>query len=156
MIFSAVCLCCWWFEILHILRLSVVSVDFYFILSVLYVWEGCSGWKELFTHENCWDCARGVVAVFGFVYDADVQMNAKRQIVSKGCPLFLRFLWAFVLQSIAPAAVPYNMTHFQHLQFPSSLGNWTLVFARRLAGPVVALDIVVSQRGKITHTHQKI
>lgn len=58
------------------------------------------------------------------LYDAGVLTNARRRISSKGIPLFLRFLWAFVLQSIAPAAVPYSMTHFQLMQFPSLLRNW--------------------------------
>lgn len=72
-------------------------------------------------------CNVGLWLPFCFVYVAGVMTNAEKQIMSKGIPRFLRFLWAFVLQSIAPAAVPYNMTHFQYLQVPSSHRNFDCV-----------------------------
>lgn len=100
-------------------------------------------------------CSSGVVAVLCFVYNAGVQMDTKRQIMSKWCPRFLRFLWAFVLQSIAPAAVPYNMTHFQHLQFS--------LFARKLKFCLLSSFDDSSGRGwynriatKQTHCKKKI
>lgn len=37
-------------------------VDFLCVLC-LCVWEGCSGWKELFTQVTIWDCVRRAVAV---------------------------------------------------------------------------------------------
>lgn len=84
-----------------------------------------------------------------FLYDAGVLTNARRRTTSKGIPLFLRFLWAFVLQSIAPAAVPYNMTHFQLMQLPSPLRNWDYCC---LAIAMVAFSISTRAHTiKITH-----
>lgn len=84
-----------------------------------------------------------------FLYDAGVLTNARRRTTSKGIPLFLRFLWAFVLQSIAPAAVPYSMTHFQLMQLPSPLRNWDYCC---LAIAMVAVSISTRAHTiKITH-----